>query len=243
VHELQHASLVLLAPILIIEQLLSVPRQKKFALGPWSQRAVIIKWSSKSKHYFRLRWETEGLNGEPSGSKSKRWYAAQQLKMVKKGEQAQGDGGETSAGSSSPSDDNQVLSESDDSSGSPRNKETQFVGRPVSVVSTWFGSQWSRDRHGLDWNVIWYTGKSLSWDPDKKRYLVGFLEGDAEGISYEMNLQCEIEGNSVWEKHGQPNVGGVTSSAFPPRSLAPASPDVDGEDSGMDNPSTSPSQT
>jgi hypothetical protein len=175
------------------------------------------------------------LNGEPSGSKSKRWYAAQQLKMVKKGEQ--GDGGETSADSSSPSDEKQPLSESDDSSETPRNMESEFVGRPVSVVSTWFGSQWSRARHGLDRNVLWYTGKSLSWDPKKKRYLVGCLEGDAVGKSYEMNLQCEIEGNSAWEKLGQPDVGGVTSSVFPPRSLAPTSPDIDAEGSGVDHPS------
>jgi hypothetical protein len=153
------------------------------------------------------------LCGEKEGEKSRRWYSSHHLKLIEKGD------GATTFRSTTPTSsdiEEESFSKIDDVVDDVQeSREFQGVGRPVSVVSTWFGVGWSRNRHGNQGGDIWYTGKTVSWDPKKKWYTFGGLEGDDTGTEYKLTIQLEIKAHTTWEQLGQPEIGGVTSSSFP----------------------------
>ena len=58
--------------------------KKRAVLGTWSTEATICEVHPKAANYYRLRWTTRGLNAEPQGSISKRWFPWTAMKKMAK---------------------------------------------------------------------------------------------------------------------------------------------------------------
>jgi hypothetical protein len=125
----------------------TVTRKKKFAVGPWSQGGVIATLSSKSKHYYQIKWTTEGLNGEKCGTLSKRWYSYSQLKLDKFDSVPKNVGKENVSEGESGGE--------EDVNKNGLSSEAMVVGRLISVPAQWWPGRWIEEDHGEDKKDMW----------------------------------------------------------------------------------------
>ena len=56
--------------------------KKRAVVGPWTTEATVHEISPTAANYYKLRWTTRGLNSEPCGEISKRWYPWTALKRM-----------------------------------------------------------------------------------------------------------------------------------------------------------------
>lgn len=159
------------------------------SIGLWTSRAVIFASKPNNTHY-RVRWLTPGLCGEKPGQLSKRFIHSCRLKLAKGSMQPPLDVGSDHDFDSSSAD------ESCDSG-----TASHVLGINVGVPADWFGQEWAKGTHPVDWQNRFYLAVVESFDKRKRQIAI---RCSSDGSTFFMNYQTVLRYHTLWVNHLKP---------------------------------------